>query len=116
MKKIINEETLRFLFNRFGDIQDVIITKHTVDEHGHKQSGYGFLHFPLTSEGIYSAVQMTEQVADMMIDDVNYKCKLSHDLEQRLYGHPTLGPSPTPISNPTQPHTPTYAHTHTHNP
>lgn len=29
---------------------------------------------------------MAEIVADLMIDDVNYKCKLSHDLEQRIAG------------------------------
>eukprot|EP01039_Chlorochromonas_danica_P009352 gene9353-10324_t len=95
-RKIINEETLRFLFGGFGAITDVIITKHNIDEAAQKQSGYGFVHFPLNAEGIESALKMSESVIDVLIDGVNYKCKLSHDLELRFRQQQANAPRQSP--------------------
>lgn len=45
---------------------------------------------------------MSKSVTDLLIDDVNYRCKLSHDMEQRLTQHyrgnhtPTSSPASSP--------------------
>ena len=49
-----------------------------------RQSGYGFVHFPGTEEGIRSAFIAAQRLMDTEIDNVNYKCKISHHLEQHL--------------------------------
>lgn len=48
------------------------------------QNGYGFIHFPLTSEGIQSALVATREVHQITVDRVIYDCTLSHLLESYL--------------------------------
>jgi hypothetical protein len=45
------------------------------------QNGYGFVHFPLTAEGIQAAVDATHNVHQVTVDRVTYDCTLSRLLE-----------------------------------
>eukprot|EP01040_Poterioochromonas_malhamensis_P005753 gene5753-6187_t len=81
---LINEESLRNLFSQFGEVVDAVICKSHVDQRTNRQSGYGFIHFPGTPEGLNASFRAAQALMDIMIDDVNYKCKISHQLEQQL--------------------------------
>lgn len=48
------------------------------------QNGYGFVHFPLTSEGIDSALQAVESLHQVTINHVSYDCSVSNQLRQVL--------------------------------
>lgn len=48
------------------------------------QSGYAFLHFTLTREGLKSAVTAVEEVNDCMIDNIAYQCKAGSTLSTQL--------------------------------
>lgn len=48
------------------------------------QNGYGFIHYPLTCEGIQAAVNATREVHQVTMDRVTYDCTLSHLLESYL--------------------------------
>jgi hypothetical protein len=81
---IITEESLRQLFAQFGEVVDAVICKSSIDQRTKRQSGYGFIHFPGTPTGIKASFRAAQTLMDIMIDDVNYKCKISHQLEQQL--------------------------------
>lgn len=49
------------------------------------QNGYGFVHFPLTSEGIDSALQAVESLHQVTINNVSYDCSVSNQLRQVLF-------------------------------
>jgi hypothetical protein len=84
MSHVVNEESLRNLFSQFGNVVDAVICKSNLDQQQGRQSGYGFIHFPGTPSGIDASFRAAEMLVDVMIDDVNYKCKISHHLEKHL--------------------------------
>lgn len=49
-----------------------------------RQSGYGFIHFAGGVEGVEASFTAAQTLSDVMIDEVNYKCKISKDLENQL--------------------------------
>ncbi len=51
------------------------------------QTGYGFIHYPLSEEGITSAFEAVKSVHELVIDSVKYSCRVSHALEQYLKNH-----------------------------
>lgn len=48
------------------------------------QSGYGFVHFPLTEEGINAASHAVEKIHNQTIQWVRYQCRFSHGLKKLL--------------------------------
>jgi hypothetical protein len=52
-----------------------------------QQSGYGFVHYPLTIPGIRSALQTTKEVRQVLVDDVLYDCALTHNLRSIIEKH-----------------------------
>ncbi len=48
------------------------------------QSGYAFLHFALTSEGLKSAITAVEEVNNLVVDNIAYQCKVTHTLQMQL--------------------------------
>eukprot|EP01033_Poteriospumella_lacustris_P010497 gene10497-7467_t len=84
VERIVTEESLRFLFGRFGQVVDAIICKSNVDQRQARQSGYGFIHFAGGVEGVEASFTAAQTLSDVMIDEVNYKCKISKDLENQL--------------------------------
>lgn len=48
------------------------------------QNGYGFVHFPLTNEGIKSALQAVEALHQVTINHISYDCSVSNQLRQVL--------------------------------
>lgn len=49
-----------------------------------RQSGYGFVHFAITPSGVESAICAASELNDMTVDNINYKCSISHNLNRRL--------------------------------
>ncbi len=48
------------------------------------QSGYAFLHFALTSEGLTSAITAVEEGHLLVVDNITYQCKVTHSLQAQL--------------------------------
>ena len=81
---MINEETIRSFFSRYGEIKDVSIKKNDFNPLTQKRSGYGFLHFPLTVSGIQAALQVTRDFHNVLVKDVYFNCSVTHELNQIL--------------------------------
>eukprot|EP01040_Poterioochromonas_malhamensis_P002156 gene2156-2297_t len=77
---LVTETSLRVLFSKYGEVADVSIKKSTVDRALNRQSGYGFVHYPITPEGINAAFRAATELQDTTVDEVNYKSSLSHKL------------------------------------
>jgi hypothetical protein len=84
---LINEASIRKVFLRFGEIKDITIKKSAFDDFQLQQSGYGFVHFPLTIAGIRAALQATRDVRQVFVDDVLYDCALTHNLRSVVEQH-----------------------------
>lgn len=48
------------------------------------QTGYGFIHYPLTEEGIACALEAVRSLHELVLDNVKYSCRVSHALEEFL--------------------------------
>jgi hypothetical protein len=65
------------------------------------QNGYGFVHFPLTTEGIQAAVDATHNVHQVTVDRITYDCTLSRLLEDFDLPAPQILPNfPPKRANP----------------
>ncbi len=63
------------------------------------QSGYAFLHFSLTPEGLKSATTAVEEGNNLFFNNVTYQCKVTHSLQAHLLSlkqsyAPDILPSP----------------------
>jgi hypothetical protein len=87
---LVTEATIRDVFAHFGHVQDVSIKKTSIDQKNGEQTGYGFLHYPLTEEGIESAVKAAKIVRQVHINHVLYDCRLTWSLEEIIHRR-TLG-------------------------
>eukprot|EP01034_Spumella_vulgaris_P026427 gene26427-33005_t len=82
---LVSERTIRDMFSPFGEVLDVTIKEHHVNEHKRIQNGYGFVHFAKTYGGIHSACQSVETMHSTFIDRRVYiDCQLSHHLEKYI--------------------------------
>ena len=79
----MTEATIRSIFESFGPIQDIRLKKAQFTQRG-CQHGYGFVHYPLTPDGIGSAIQATSVICQLHLDDVVYDCSMTHALQQYL--------------------------------
>lgn len=84
LQRLITEESLRILFSTFGVVLDTSIKKSYIDQSINRQCGYGFVHFSISPEGIASALAAVKALNDATIDEVCYKCSISHNLEKHL--------------------------------
>lgn len=48
------------------------------------QSGYAFLHFVSTPEGLRSAITAVEEGHLLVVDNITYQCKVTHSLQTQL--------------------------------
>jgi len=87
---LITEETLRTIFGKFGQVVDVAIKKSQFDKRLRLQNGYGFIHFPLTQQGLQAAVDATYNVHQVTIDRVTYDCSLSRYLDEFQLPQPQI--------------------------
>jgi hypothetical protein len=79
---VVTEETIRSVFAEFGEVKDVALKKSTVNVKSQEQSGYGFIHFFLTVEGMYAAIEATIAIRQIMIKgDILFDSCLTHSLE-----------------------------------
>lgn len=81
---LITEATLRALFGMCGEVVDVALKKSQVDQNMQVQSGYGFVHYALTPEGIRSALMAVQNIHRKCIDQVTYDCSISRSLQEHL--------------------------------
>eukprot|EP01033_Poteriospumella_lacustris_P006162 gene6162-4423_t len=84
LTNLINEDSLRKLFEKYGTVLDCAIKKSYIDENINRQCGYGFVHFSSDKEGITSALAAVAGLNDATLDNVCYKCSISHNLEKQL--------------------------------
>jgi hypothetical protein len=80
----IDEKVIYNIFSRFGEIGEVSFRKASTHPISGVQSGYGFIHFPLTHEGISSALHVSETVKQLHVDGIVFDCCLSHGLRHFL--------------------------------
>lgn len=88
--KLVTEESLRELFSKYGVVVDASIKKSMIDTDVRRQSGYGFVHYSITGEGIHAAIRAASSLDDITVESVNYKCSLSHNLNKYLTGELTM--------------------------
>lgn len=81
---IVNEHFIRDIFSNFGEVLEVSLKKMCVDAEMCIQNGYGFVHFPLSAEGIKSAFQAVEALHQVTINQISYDCSVSNQLRQVL--------------------------------
>jgi hypothetical protein len=81
-QSFVNESTIRTLFEGFGPVADVAVKKTTYDPQTTLQNGYGFVHFPLTLEGINTAVVATRNIHHVTINRIKYDSCLTRSLEE----------------------------------
>lgn len=84
LKNLVTEVSLRDLFRKYGEVIDTSIKKSDIDLNINRQCGYGFIHYPSTPEGIMSALNSVKFLNDATIDDICFKCSVSHNLEKHL--------------------------------
>lgn len=84
LTNLITEESLRKLFSKYGTVLDCSIKKSYIDESINRQCGYGFVHFSSDKEGIDSALAAVAGLNDATLENVCYKCSISHNLEKQL--------------------------------
>ena len=103
---MVTEATVREVFSHFGQVIDVTIKKTGNQARSGEQTGYGFLNYPLTDEGIESAIKASKIVRQVHINNVLFDCCLTWGLEQIIaqrqqqqdftsYGQAYLQPSPS---------------------
>jgi RNA recognition motif-containing protein len=80
---LVTEATLRAIFSRFGEIQDISIKKTLFNQKG-EQTGYGFIHYPLTETGLSAAINASKVISQLFVDNVLYDCCLTHSLQEFL--------------------------------
>jgi RNA recognition motif-containing protein len=84
---LITEEILREVFGKYGPIHDITIKKFEVDQKAQVQRGYGFVHFPASEEGVNAALKCVDALKDKIVDNIHYKCDVSHKLLRQLRTH-----------------------------
>jgi hypothetical protein len=97
---LITEITLRSLFSRFGVVADVAIKKIQFNPRLRIQNGYGFVHFPLTADGINAAIAATNLIRQYTIDRVTYDSCLTRSLEYVIATQKDVLPLIEPIRTP----------------
>jgi hypothetical protein len=87
---LVTEQTIRQVFEQFSAVQDVCLKKSVIDPITKEQNGYGFVHYPLTQEGIQGAIQAARTLQQVFIKDILYDCCLTWSLEAIISGqfHP----------------------------
>lgn len=75
------------MFGKYGPIHDITIKKFEVDQKAQVQRGYGFVHFPASEEGVNAALKCAEALKDQIVDNIHYKCDISHKLLRQLCTH-----------------------------
>lgn len=92
-QKLVTEDFLRDIFQRFGDVVEVAIKRSNFQPGNKSFAGFGFVHFPLSPEGVNSAVEACRRLNQVQIDFVIISCTMSHGLQEFLQ---TTQKSPLP--------------------
>lgn len=82
IEQIVSELTLRQLFGQFGEVLDVAIKKSSIDNFERVQHGYGFIHYPMSKEGILSALRAIKTIHQVTIGPVTYDSTLGISLKE----------------------------------
>lgn len=65
-----------------------------------RQCGYGFVHYPCSTEGVKSALAAAAALNDQSFDDISYKCSISHNLEKQMMNNTSKIGGGTQLLNP----------------
>eukprot|EP01040_Poterioochromonas_malhamensis_P001622 gene1622-1716_t len=77
----LTEELFRAVFEQFGPVLDVAIKKCQHHQDTGLQTGYGFIHYPLSEQGINAAVAAVRNLHEMVVGSIKYSCNISHGLD-----------------------------------
>jgi hypothetical protein len=80
--KVVTENTLRQVFERFGEVVDVVIKKLVTNQKAKAITGYGFIHYAMTVEGLNAAKYASWSMRETTVDNIIYRCTVSHGLQQ----------------------------------
>jgi RNA recognition motif-containing protein len=79
--QVVTEASIREVFSQFGEVIDVCLKKSVIDQSMGEQNGYGFIHYPLTPEGINAALKASQTLCQVYVKNVLYDCCLTWNLE-----------------------------------
>jgi hypothetical protein len=80
--KVVTENTLRQVFERFGEVVDVVIKKLVTNQKAKAITGYGFIHYAMTVDGLNAAKYASWSMRENTVDNIIYRCTVSHGLQQ----------------------------------
>jgi hypothetical protein len=73
----VTEETLRGVFEKYGEVSDVTMKYSTQDEQTGMQKGYGFVSYKEDYEGYAAVLAALGELANATVGNISYKCELS---------------------------------------
>ena len=92
----ISESLIRFIFEKYGEVVDVVIKKLNFNKEMHEQSGYGFVHFPLNEAGVEGAINAVQHLNEAVSENVYLRCSVSHGLTELLKARGLSPPASSP--------------------
>lgn len=99
MDILVNEDLLDKIFSAYGEIMDVTIKKHVIDNSRKNQSGYGFVFYPSYDQAM-NAIHNTKKLT---LNGITYDCNLTHRSEDQLKKHIEHSSSSSPPPPPPPP-------------
>lgn len=91
-QKVVTEDTIKKIFSTFGEVKDVVIKKLVVNQKANTLTGYGFIHYPLSSNGITAAKMAAWKMKENTVDNIIFRCSISHGLQQLIQQESTISP------------------------
>eukprot|EP00981_Chlorochromonas_danica_P015471 scaffold12312_cov248-Ochromonas_danica.AAC.8 len=95
---VANEMTLRPLFENFGVVEDVVVKQSKVDPSTGLQKGYAFVQYTCDLAGVNAAYTAVSHMDNAIVDNVEYKCEVSHSTEELRRQLLPSSPSPSSLS------------------
>lgn len=95
---VANEMTLRPLFENFGVVEDVVVKQSKVDPSTGLQKGYAFVQYTCDLAGVNAAYMAVSHMDNAIVDNVEYKCEVSHSTEELRRQLLPSSPSPSSLS------------------
>ncbi|RYH00183.1 RNA-binding protein, partial [archaeon] len=80
----LTEQNLSQVFNRFGTVEEVRIKESSMDEYTGRQSGYCFIHYPASPEGVQSAFQAVSCMNNAVVDGILFNVEFSKNLLKQI--------------------------------
>eukprot|EP01031_Cornospumella_fuschlensis_P040659 gene40659-49573_t len=80
----LTEQNLSQVFNRFGTVEEVRIKESSMDEYTGRQSGYCFIHYSASPEGVQSAFQAVSCMNNAVVAGILFNVEFSKNLLKQI--------------------------------